>query len=233
MKKNLCARVLSLSAAVSLSVLSSASFVSADTLAPAAAPQSATISVKAATAYQFSSNLMVGARGDDVRMLQAFLNKTPATQVAVAPHAGSAGKETDAFGSSTEAAVKAYQNAHGIAATGVFGTLTRAAINAELELTAAPSALPAVPVLKFGAMTGGSVTVTTTYDGGSEAPMVWFQYGTTPTALTMQSAPATSSTQTGLAQITLSNIGTGECYVQAFVKNSAGTTSSPVSKCVQ
>lgn len=77
----------------------------------------------------FKSNLTVGSLGSEVKALQEFLN---AHGYAVsASGAGSSGKETTRFGAATKAALIRFQKAKGITpASGYFGPLTRAAVNA-------------------------------------------------------------------------------------------------------
>jgi peptidoglycan hydrolase-like protein with peptidoglycan-binding domain len=84
-------------------------------------------SVSAATAYyDFTRNLTVGSRGDDVKALQQFLNSQVATQIA-ASGPGSPNNETTYFGQLTRAALVKWQAANNIYPTaGYFGPLTRA-----------------------------------------------------------------------------------------------------------
>jgi hypothetical protein len=80
-------------------------------------------------AYQFNSNLRLGAVSSDVQNLQKLLNMDAATRVA-ATGAGSTGFETMRFGPATMAAVKKFQAANGIApVSGYVGPLTRAVLN--------------------------------------------------------------------------------------------------------
>jgi len=79
-----------------------------------------------AAAASFTTNLTVGSRGADVVALQNAL-------IAGGYHIASieSGATTPGyFGSQTQAAVKAYQAAHGVPSTGFVGPLTRAALNA-------------------------------------------------------------------------------------------------------
>ena len=75
----------------------------------------------------FTRDLDIGSRGEDVRALQKYLN---ARGYPVAPSAeGSAGQETDYFGTLTQAALARFQAANGITpSAGYFGSKTRAFI---------------------------------------------------------------------------------------------------------
>ena len=79
----------------------------------------------ATASYNFTRDLTLGSKGDDVKALQQFLN---ANGYAVASSgAGSAGNETTYFGSLTRTALGKYQAAVGISPTaGYFGPKTRA-----------------------------------------------------------------------------------------------------------
>ena len=69
--------------------------------------------------YQFTSYLSPGSTGEDVTELQTIL--AAGGYLSVAP--------TGYYGSLTEAAVEAYQAAHGLSQLGVVGPATRAALN--------------------------------------------------------------------------------------------------------
>ncbi len=62
-------------------------------------------------ANTFTRNLSLGMSGEDVKTLQAFLNKDPRTQIAISG-VGSPGKETGYFGRLTSQAVARYQELH-------------------------------------------------------------------------------------------------------------------------
>ncbi|XKT75380.1 MAG: hypothetical protein ACJKSS_01160 [Patescibacteria group bacterium UBA2103] len=88
--------------------------------------------------YTWTRSLTVGDSGADVMALQKFLNSDSATMIA-ASGVGSAGSESDYFGSLTAAAVAKFQNKYasevlapvGLSAgTGFFGSSTRAKANA-------------------------------------------------------------------------------------------------------
>src|SRR3989344_120444 len=97
--------------------------------------------VAAAPAYNFTKDLTLGSKGADVKALQQWLNASG--YPVAASGVGSAGNETEYFGSLTAAALAKYQAAKGISpAVGYFGPKTRASVAA-----AAPSvpSTPAVP----------------------------------------------------------------------------------------
>ncbi len=79
--------------------------------------------------FEFTRNLYIGSRGNDVKMLQMALNANADTQVAVSG-AGSPGNETEYFGPATRAAVVKFQVKTGVTpALGYFYPLTRAEMN--------------------------------------------------------------------------------------------------------
>lgn len=80
-----------------------------------------------APALSFSRNLDVGFEGEDVRMLQKYLNGKGYVIAASGP--GSLGNETTRFGELTKAALIRFQKEHDILpAVGFFGPITRAFI---------------------------------------------------------------------------------------------------------
>jgi hypothetical protein len=90
--------------------------------------------------YVFARNLRLGMTGDDVRILQKFLNAHGFAVSATGP--GSAGNETMLFGRGTMGAVTRFQNAHAkevlapgglTSGTGYFGNMTRAYVNSLAE----------------------------------------------------------------------------------------------------
>lgn len=96
-------------------------------LVPTSMPVANGSAVLGASNYQFSRNLSLYAKGEDVRKLQIWLNSHG---YAVASNgAGSAGKETTVYGRATAEAVKKFQSAQGLKADGSFGSMTRAAVN--------------------------------------------------------------------------------------------------------
>lgn len=87
---------------------------------------------------KFNSQLEFGARGEEVRQLQQFLNTYDNGKYAVASSgAGSAGNETDYFGNLTQSALQRFQSDQGIVNSGDpsttgfgrFGPKTMGAIN--------------------------------------------------------------------------------------------------------
>ena len=90
------------------------------------------------TAYNFTRNLTVGSRGEDVKALQQYLNASGFKVAESGP--GSPGNETTYFGNLTKAAVAKWQAANGISpASGFFGPLSRAKY-ASLVAAGAPGA---------------------------------------------------------------------------------------------
>lgn len=72
------------------------------------------------TTTSFTRSLSLGSMGEDVRLLQQFLNKDQDTQVATVG-IGSSGNETIYFGALTEIAVQKFQMKHSLAAEGTLG----------------------------------------------------------------------------------------------------------------
>ncbi len=90
--------------------------------------------------YSFTRDLMLGSAGEDVRDLQIFLNSQNFTLTTVG--IGSAGSESNYFGSLTKEALARFQSAKGISpAVGYFGPRTRAFISdTAIALPVSPSA---------------------------------------------------------------------------------------------
>ncbi|MBP9843093.1 MAG: peptidoglycan-binding protein [Candidatus Pacebacteria bacterium] len=102
--------------------------------------------------YTWTRSLTVGSTGEDVRMLQRFLNASADTQVAVSG-AGSKGNETTYFGPATKAAVMKFQNKYRsevltpnglVSATGYFGpsSINKANALAKVGVTPTPNPNP-------------------------------------------------------------------------------------------
>jgi uncharacterized delta-60 repeat protein len=89
--------------------------------------QSSIASIVSGLSVQKSRNLTVSSKGNDVLLLQKYLNKTGFT--IAKSGSGSVGKESNYFGIKTKAALAKFQKAKGIKpSNGVFGPKTRAYI---------------------------------------------------------------------------------------------------------
>lgn len=77
--------------------------------------------------YAFTRNLSLNDTGDEVKLLQQFLNSHNFIIASTGP--GSAGHEITQFGAKTYAALIRYQKSVGLPATGWFGPLTRKEIS--------------------------------------------------------------------------------------------------------
>lgn len=117
--------------------------------------------------FTWATNLTTGSAGADVLALQKFLNSDSATQIA-SSGIGSAGNETDNFGSLTKSAVAKFQNKYasevlapvGLSAgTGYFGASSRVKANA--LCSSAPTTT-----------TGGETTTTVTPSVGTGLSVV-------------------------------------------------------------
>lgn len=83
--------------------------------------------VGAGSSYSFTRDLTLGSTGDDVKVLQQWLNANGYT--VAASGAGSAGNESTYFGNLTKVALAKYQAAKGITpAVGYFGPITRSSL---------------------------------------------------------------------------------------------------------
>jgi hypothetical protein len=111
--------------------ISSTSLANAATMTPFGSP--ATPGPTPPTTPLASSSLVLttdhrlGDHSNDVRALQKFLNTHGFTIARTGP--GSPGKETTTFGSKTFQALKKFQRARGLPATGYLGPLTRSILN--------------------------------------------------------------------------------------------------------
>ena len=92
----------------------------------------------------FTLDLTVGSKGDEVKALQVFLNSNGF--VVATTGAGSVGNETTYFGNATKAALAKYQASKGITpSSGYFGPKTRAVVNATVSTTTPTT--PTTPVV--------------------------------------------------------------------------------------
>jgi peptidoglycan hydrolase-like protein with peptidoglycan-binding domain len=98
-------------------------------------PASTTPSLSEAST--FAADLSPGDTGQGVLALQEYLNEHGFP--VASSGAGSSGHETTTFGPATKAALKAFQKAHNITPTGNLGPLTRALINKDSKIPAAPA----------------------------------------------------------------------------------------------
>jgi uncharacterized repeat protein (TIGR02543 family) len=93
-------------------------------------PASSSTASSTAMVSLMARDLELGMTGSDVLALQKLLNANGFSLAASG--VGSAGNETDYFGTLTQAAVAAYQKANGVTPTaGYFGPLTRASMTAK------------------------------------------------------------------------------------------------------
>ncbi|MDO8521373.1 MAG: peptidoglycan-binding domain-containing protein, partial [bacterium] len=91
-------------------------------------PNTISVSTNIAPKFNFMRDLYLGMVGDDVRMLQVWLNTHG--YVLASSGAGSPGNETSYFGKLTQTALAKFQLATGISPTaGYFGPKTRGAIS--------------------------------------------------------------------------------------------------------
>jgi hypothetical protein len=139
--------------------------------------------VASAQGYTFSANLTVGSTGPAVVALQTALIAQGYSIPSIASGAAAKGY----FGAQTQAAVKAYQAAHGVPATGFVGPLTRAALNGGATATTG-SMMTSCPAGYVCTPTGGNTTTTTTggATGGITTPGV-------PGIMSVTAGPLSSS----------------------------------------
>ena len=88
--------------------------------------QLATLEAAHGSTYTFTRNLTLGSTGAEVKKLQQYLNLN-GYPIALSG-TGSPGFETSYFGPATLRALKKFQAAHNVTASGYFGPLTRALI---------------------------------------------------------------------------------------------------------
>lgn len=139
--------------------------------------------VASAQGYTFSTNLTVGSTGPAVVALQTALIAQGYNIPSIASGAATKGY----FGAQTQAAVKAYQAAHGVPATGFVGPLTRAALNGGAMATTG-NMMTSCPAGYVCTPTGGNTTTTTTggATGGITTPGV-------PGIMSVTAGPLSSS----------------------------------------
>lgn len=174
--------------------------------------------------YQFTRDMSIGANSDDVKQLQILLNKDADTEVAKEGD-GSKGKEISTFGMRTMKAVQVFQKKHKLNPSGFVGPLTRKELNKLVN----PS-LPGITSISSKLIGEDTITLTAKYDGGGQKPIVWFAYGATPSAMSILSKEVTGDKTVGTAHVTLSGVN-GDCFAQAFIKTSVGTTKSETIHC--
>ena len=83
------------------------------------------------TTYHFPRSQKTGVKGDDVKVLQQFLNTHGFVIVPNGP--GSKGKETKTFGPATKKALINYQKSKGLNPDGILGPKTRAMIESDMN----------------------------------------------------------------------------------------------------
>lgn len=180
--------------------------------------------VVGAAGYAFNTNLTVGSTGADVVALQQALMGMGYDIPAISSGAATTGY----FGSQTVTAVKAYQAANGIPATGFVGPLTRGALNAGVTGGAAASTCPA----------GQSKLVYQGVNYGClPTPLVLMLGQTTPGAVTTPTTPGTITTPGVVGTLTASLWSTpsngttvykGQAYDIATLKLQAGASDMAV-----
>lgn len=136
-----------------------------------------TQSATSSTISNFSGNLYFGMRNNDVTRLQTFL---------ISHNLLGANLNTGFFGLSTFNALRAYQNAVGVPATGFFGPLTRAALNAGRPLNINPAARVVVAT-----STATSTVIATTTTSTATSTLVSTATSTQGITLNLTSAIAT------------------------------------------
>ncbi len=87
--------------------------------------------VTSSTSYHFPRSQKTGVKGDDVKVLQQFLNTHGFVIVPNGP--GSKGKETKTFGPATKKALSNYQKSKGLKPDGILGPKTRATIESDMN----------------------------------------------------------------------------------------------------
>lgn len=168
-----------------------------------------------------TKNLKQGMKDAQVLELQQGLNAKGFTVSTTG--AGSAGYETTTFGSKTTAAVKAWQAANGVPATGFFGPLSRAAWTGSTT-TGGNTTLPAgcTTTSGFSPLTGQACNGTTT--NTQTGPVTATLASTNPASSTLVAGQATAN----LAQFTFNGSGTVTTVTLQRIGVSADATPSKV-----
>jgi hypothetical protein len=152
----------------------------------------------ACSGVTFTRTLKLGSRGNDVKCLQALLNRDPATQIATSG-AGSPGHETTYFGSKTKAAVIKYQEKNlGLAkGTGVVGSLTRAKLT-ETLVALSGGQQPSQPSQPSQPQVGAPLTVALASDTPAAGNILIGEANKVVTKITFNAASDADTTITGL-----------------------------------
>ncbi|MEK7646165.1 MAG: PKD domain-containing protein [Patescibacteria group bacterium] len=126
--------------------------------------------------YTFTTNLTIGSRGDDVTALQKLLISKgfslPSLQVGFYPYGY--------YGVETSQALKKYQTSVGIEATGYFGPVTRASLNACVLTTPVPGVMY-FKVREDSGSIKDQGTLTLRNEFGSIVPIDTFNFPNIPT----------------------------------------------------
>lgn len=127
--------------------------------------QAQLVTTPVVSSFNFTKDLTLGSKGDDVKALQAFLNAKG--YAVAATGAGSLGNETTYFGSLTKAALAKYQAAVGVTpSVGYFGPKTRAYV---ASLAVAP-VTPVTPVTPTVPTTGLVLALASDNPAGAVVP---------------------------------------------------------------
>jgi hypothetical protein len=131
----------------------------------------------------------------------------------------------------TKKAVQAFQKKYGIPATGFVGPMTIAKLR---TFVISPIVPPTAIEMNVDTTSATKAVVSFGYNGGGEAPQIWFMYGSSKDTMSVKSEIFTGKTDAGTVGITIDNLGAGaDCYVRAYIKNSEGMTSSEIKRCVK
>ncbi|QQG46251.1 MAG: peptidoglycan-binding protein [Candidatus Niyogibacteria bacterium] len=136
--------------------------------------------VAAAVSPVFNRALTIGSKGEDVKRIQQLLNSDPDTMIA-SSGVGSAGNETEYFGSLSEKAVQKFQVKYDVAKAGdagygFVGPKTRAKLAEVFGESAAVPAAPAAPAVTPEVTPAPAVTPAPTPAPAAPAPVpFWLQ----------------------------------------------------------